>query len=204
MHDVALPANGPREAPLHAYRYNLRLLRRLIRSVRASNPSVSFVWRQTAYPTALVDTAGGSWSSTSRKFMCDKFSYPASYPKLVTLLNDAARRTFAGEDGVTVWEEPALLTFSAPTASFHFGEPVHHDTCGPSAERGKRGSYRWTWACAHSKLSGNRTVDWPPGSPKNLDGKGPWTATGGLSYAVTQTLLAGVLGCAGAGGCEAA
>ena len=172
-HDVALPLPGQRDkiSPLSAYRHHIRLLSHIVARVQAINPTIQFVWRQTAHQLLFEDRGAVSF--------CRRV-YPGMNPLVIRALNEAARKALAPL-GVTIWEEPALLTLSAPLGSFR--DPVHHDACGAGSDRvdGSRGS-----KCGAIRRKGGEVRVHPTPS---------WTRTGGLSEAITDTFFDLVLGC---------
>merc|ERR1712087_14302 len=118
VHDVSLPAHERRDAPLAAYRYHLRRLASMLRRVQFRNPDATIIWRQTTHARPM--SSG-----------CNLHGFPQTNPSLIEKLNDAAREAFRGSS-VLLWEDPPILTASAPQAAFR--DTMHHDLCGPGAE----------------------------------------------------------------------
>ena len=135
LHDISTLGGSHvrhRIAPLLTYQYHLRKLARVLSTVRQRNPTATFVWKQTTYPRAFtsplqadlrdyperalnssrgsVDKARAARTSVS---LCRDLAFPATYTPLIEKLNQAARELFAPM-GVLIWEEPALMTFTAP------------------------------------------------------------------------------------------
>ena len=124
-------------------------------------------------------------------------------PLVVDRLNEIAREIL-GRAGVIIWEDPPLLTLSAPRAAFR--DTVHHDACGAGAEvvpsgtypngfRGADGTVRPGSLHGGARCSAVKLGLAEPQEVGLHPSDGSWTDRGGLSEAVTQTLFP-LLGCA--------
>jgi len=183
-HDVSLPPPGHEKkvSPLSAYRHHIRLLAHIIARVQAVNPSVQFVWRQTTHQLLLEDATLKAGASLCGLAAGRARAFPGTNPLVIRALNEAARSTLAPL-GVKIWEEPALLTLSAPLGAFR--DPQHHDACGAGSDRhdGSRGS-----RCAAARRKGEGGAHANPADAT-------WARMGGLSEAITDTFFDSVLGC---------
>jgi hypothetical protein len=155
MHDVSLPYLRDRVAPLSAYQDNMQRLRSLMDRSRALNPSLQFVLRATSH---FPVPAGRS---------CVAYGYANTHAGVVERLNAIARQQTDLPPRIPFWEEPAIMTYSAPHACFR--DVMHHDCWGLDSGAGTRVS---------------RVVT-PPAWP----GSRGWARRGGLSEAVTQSLF---------------
>ena len=156
LHDIGVPPLD-RPKPLLAWEHNLRSLGAFITRVQLANPRVQFIWR--AMTHALLRTCAQG--------------FPQTYPPLVHRMNQLAAdilRPF----GVTVWGEPALMSWSAPITAFK--DLNHHDVCGMAAGLG-RGT-----RCADQRSRGHILR-----ARSNF-------YVGGLSETITQSLFR-VMGC---------
>jgi hypothetical protein len=141
LHDISTLGGSHvrhRIAPLLTYQYHLRKLARVLSTVRQRNPTATFVWKQTTYPRAFTsplqadlrdyperalnssrgsvdkaEAAAAARAARTSVSLCRDSAFPATYTPLIEKLNQAARELFAPM-GVLIWEEPALMTFTAP------------------------------------------------------------------------------------------
>eukprot|EP00962_Isochrysis_galbana_P043310 scaffold16454_cov117-Isochrysis_galbana.AAC.8 len=180
LHDVALPLWVDRAAPLSVYSSHTHSLRRLVDRSRAVNPSIEFMWRATSH-SPFPD-----W----RDCMVD--GYANTHAGVVDRLNQIARTQANRSPPIPFWEEPAMMSYSAPHACFR--DPVHHDLCGAGAEHMLR--HNKAGRCALMRMGRYP----PPLVPPVAQG---WAREGGLSEAITQSLfwlpLFGGCACAGGG-----
>ena len=182
-HDISLPPSGHEKkvSPLSAYRHHIRLLAHIIARVQAVNPTVQFVWRQTTHQLLLEDAKSLKAGASLCGLAAGRArAFPGTNPLAIRALNEAARSALAPL-GVIIWEEPALLTLSAPLGAFR--DPQHHDVCGAGSDRHdrSRGS-----RCAAARRKGE-------GFARPVDAT--WARMGGLSEAITDTFFDSVLGC---------
>ena len=110
----------------------------------------------------MLDEDGGAAHA------CRDRAWPQTYPPLVRRMNQLAADTLR-RYGVTVWSEPASLSWNAPSAAF--SDLNHHDVCGKHAAMGQG------TPCAEVRMRGGN-----PRSPAH------WNR-GGLSETITQTLF---------------
>lgn len=140
-------------------------------------PPVHFIWRQSTYANLAAQG-------------CAKGGYPTSYPVLVQRMNEIARIAMRNAD-VAVWDEPALLTASAPSAAFH--DSIHVDVCHFVFEHltGKERMANYI-KCLQRREGGQRSADEP--LLQNHSGFHE-----GVNLAIIHSLLK-QLGCPCAGG----
>ena len=140
-------------------------------------PPVHFIWRQSTYANLAAQG-------------CAKGGYPTSYPVLVQRMNEIARIAMRNAD-VAVWDEPALLTASAPRAAFH--DSIHVDVCHFVFEHltGKERMANYA-KCLQRREGGQRSADEP--LLQNHSGFHE-----GVNLAIIHSLLK-QLGCPCAGG----
>jgi hypothetical protein len=160
----------------------MQQLRSLVDRSRALNPSLQFVWRATTHSPFPADRN------------CIAEGHANTHAGVVDRLNAIAREQADLPPRISFWEEPAVMTYSAPHGCFR--DVVHHDRCGAGAE------HLWTQRkagrCALSRMGRLPPAVPPPAIPQG------WALQGGLSEAVTQSLfwlpLFQGCECAGAGG----
>ena len=196
-HDVSLHPIEDRLAPLAAYRSNLRKLAALLAAVRAANPTVHFVWRQTTHQLLVNEKQRGTGSEAAQRVLaqaagqdsCSTRAYPGTHPNVIDALNDAAREIMASA-GAIIWEEPATVTLSAPSGGWR--DAQHHDVCGAGGNRhdGSDASL-----CAAQRRAGtHRLGGWAHSAAIARRGRS-WETLGGVSEAITDTFFTRVLGC---------
>jgi hypothetical protein len=169
-------------APLDEYRANLRWLTHLFERVRQRTPGVQLIWKLTQHQPAAGQTP------------CQ----PGSHPDVVNRLNEYAQASL-GATGVVIWAAPAELTFTARDEWFWDGP--HSGQCN---QADLLDHHRTT--CHNTRLDGRGWYSLPQLHAKRASAKGlqtskddTWRRDGGLSKAVTATLLP-LLGCTVDGG----